>query len=68
MENVINLWSEIKTLFEAVEVDVAKNARGNSSAGVRARKGLRELQKKAKELVKLTVEIEKSNKSAKEEG
>lgn len=70
MENstVTTLWNEIKELFEAVEVDVAKNARGNSSAGVRARKGLRELQKKSKELVKLTVEVEKNSKASKEEG
>jgi len=67
MNNIMSLWGELKTLFEAVELDVAKNARGNSSAGVRARKGLRELQKKAKELVKVTVEAEKATKTSKEE-
>jgi hypothetical protein len=67
MNNIMSLWGELKTLFEAVELDVAKNARGNSSAGVRARKGLRELQKKAKELVKVTVEAEKAAKTSKEE-
>lgn len=67
MNNIMSLWGELKTLFEAVELDVAKNARGNSSAGVRARKGLRELQKKAKELVKVTVEAEKAVKTSKEE-
>lgn len=66
-DNVTSLWNEIKTLVEALDVDVAKNARGNSSAGVRARKGLRELQKKSKELVKLTVEVEKASKETKSE-
>ena len=67
MSDTLTLWNEIKTLVEAVEVDVAKSAKGNSSAGVRARKGLREIQKKAKELVKLSVENQKASKDEKEE-
>ena len=60
---------EQKRLFQGatwnylcLEVDVAKNARGVAAAGVRARKGLRALQGKSKELVKLTIELEKSSK------
>ena len=65
MDNdVLAKWNELKLLVEALEVDVAKNARGVSAAGVRARKGLRTLQTKSKELVKLTIELEKSAKSA----
>jgi hypothetical protein len=63
MENDVLLkWNELKSLVETLEVDVAKNARGVSAAGVRARKGLRALQTKSKELVKLTIELEKSSK------
>ena len=50
-----NLWNEIKTLVETIDVDVSKNAKGNASAGVRARKGLRLLRTKTSELVKATL-------------
>lgn len=63
MDNdVLNKWNELKVLVESLEVDVSKNARGVAAAGVRARKGLRALQGKSKELVKLTIELEKSSK------
>jgi hypothetical protein len=64
--DVLVKWEELKQLVEALEVDVAKNARGVASAGVRARKGLRALQGKSKELVKLTIEIEKKAKETPE--
>ena len=56
---VLDKWNELKALVEALEPDVAKNAKGVSAAGVRARKGLRQLQAKSKELVKLTIELDK---------
>lgn len=62
--DVLAKWNELKLTVEALEVDVAKNARGVAAAGVRARKGLRSLQAKCKELVKLTIELEKSAKEA----
>ena len=49
------LWGEIKTLVETIDVDVTKNEKGNASAGVRARKGLRLLRTKTSELVKATL-------------
>ena len=60
---IVSAWNEIKTLVEQIEVDVTKNANGNASAGVRARKGLRTLKSKAAELTKVTIEAEKSRKS-----
>lgn len=57
-------WDELKALVEALELDVQKNARGVAAAGVRARKGLRDLKAKAAELVKLTVEQDKSKKAS----
>ena len=62
---VSDKWSEVKTLVESIELDVLKNARGNSSAGVRARKGLRLLKKVASELVKATSAGDKVNKEVK---
>ena len=37
-----------------------KNAHGNKSAGVRARRGLRRLKDASASLVKLTLEVEKA--------
>lgn len=64
MDNsVLEKWEEIKSLVESLEHDVSKNAKGTAAAGVRARKGLRQLQSKAKELVKLTIDLDKKEKS-----
>jgi peptidoglycan hydrolase CwlO-like protein len=59
---IVSKWNELKTLVESLEADVAKNAKGVAAAGVRARKGLRQLQTKSKELVKLMLETDKSEK------
>lgn len=48
-------WNEIRALVESLEADIRKNATGNSSAGARARKGLRLLKARAGELVKVTL-------------
>lgn len=63
-EKIIELWERLKVLMASTDDDVVKNAQGNASAGVRARKGLRELRKEAHKLVKLTVEVEKAKKAA----
>jgi len=60
--NILDSWNEVKALVEQAEVDVLKNANGNSAAGVRARRALRLLRGKTSELVKLTIAEEKSRK------
>ena len=60
MSDVLAKWNELKTIVESVDLDVHKNANGNASAGVRARKGLRALKAAAAELVKLTISSEKA--------
>lgn len=62
---VITKWNEFKELVNTLELDVVKNARGVAAAGVRARKGLRELKTKAAELVKTTVDLDKSKRASK---
>lgn len=57
---VLKKWEELKTLVESLEMDVAKNARGVAAAGVRLRKGLRTIQRQAKDFVKFTVERDKT--------
>ena len=60
--DITEKWQELKTLMESIDLDVHKNAAGNASAGVRARKGLRVLKSQAADLVKLTVEQDKARK------
>ena len=60
--SILDKWQEIKVMIESIDLDVHKNASGNASAGVRARKGLRALKNASAELVKLTIEEEKSRK------
>ena len=62
MSNILEQWNELKTLIESLETDVVKNASGNASAGVRARRGLRLLKTKSSELVKATINEEKAKK------
>ena len=64
MSNTLDAWTEIKTLVETLDVDIRKNANGNASAGVRARKGLRLLKAKAADLVKTTIEQTKTEQAA----
>jgi hypothetical protein len=63
--SALTLWNEIMELMKAIDLDVRKNVAGNSSAGVRARKGLRTLKAKAAALTKLTVENDKARRAEK---
>jgi len=67
MSNVLEKWNELKVIVESIDLDVHKNVGGNASAGVRARKGLRALKSAAADLVKLTIELEKTADKSKEE-
>jgi len=59
---ILEAWSEVRALVDAAEVDVVKNAGGNSAAGVRARRALRLLKNRSADLVKLTITQEKCKK------
>ena len=64
-ESIVEKWEEIRALVDSLDLDVRKNARGNVSAGIRARKGLRELKTWTSELVKSTIKEEKVKKAVK---
>ena len=51
-EEFIDSFEELRVLIESLQKDVVKHAKGNKSAGVRTRKGLREAKKIASEIVK----------------
>lgn len=57
-------WGELKELVENLDLDAIKNAGGTASAGVRFRKGLRELKKRAGLIVKATVDLDKARRAA----
>ena len=59
-ENLIEQFEELKVLVETLQRDVIKNSQGNKSAGVRARKGLRQVKKIASDIVKSSLEKDKS--------
>lgn len=59
-ESLLSQFEELKLLVETLQNDVVKNAQGNKSAGIRARKGLREAKKLASTIVKTSLESDKS--------
>jgi hypothetical protein len=61
MSNLLEDWKTFKVLIESLDLDIHKNGSGNKSAGVRARKGLRLVKKRAAELVKASLESDKSS-------
>jgi len=58
-DSLVEKYEELKTLVETLQIDIVKNASGNKSAGVRARKSLRELKKLASEIVKNSLTSDK---------
>jgi hypothetical protein len=61
-------WNKLKVLVESLDVDVVKSVRGNKTAAVRVRRGLREAKKLASEVIRdgigLTKAIEEDKKSS----
>ena len=58
-DSLVEKYEELKVLVETLQIDIVKNASGNKSAGVRARKSLRELKKIASEIVKNSLSSDK---------
>ena len=65
--NYVDNWSKLKVLVETLDVDVVKSVRGNKTAAVRVRRGLREAKKLASDVIRdgigLTKAIESEKKS-----
>ena len=59
--SILESWESLKELVNSLELDIHKNANGNKSAGVRSRRGLRQLKNDASTLVKLTLSAEKND-------
>lgn len=64
-EDIYVKWSEIRAMVEQLDEDIAKNARGTVAAGVRARRGLRDMRKRISVIVKQMVAQDKETRDAK---
>lgn len=62
-QNILDMWNELRTLVDSVEQDINKNARGVSAAGVRARKGMRLMKKKLKEISDVSLSQDRAKKA-----
>lgn len=62
-QKLLDHWHELRTMVDALEQDVNKNARGIAAAGVRTRKGARLLKKKLTELTKCSLEMSSEQKT-----
>lgn len=62
---IVESWENIRTLVDSLDLDVRKNARGNVSAGIRARKGLRLLKTLSADLIREMIAEEKRRKECK---
>ena len=59
-DGLLVAWRHIQDIVETVGPDVFKNASGNVAAGVRGRRGMRKLIRLVRDLVKTTVERDKT--------
>jgi putative ubiquitin-RnfH superfamily antitoxin RatB of RatAB toxin-antitoxin module len=57
---LLEKWNQIREIMSDLELDVHKNARGVSSAGVRLRKGLRAVKAISVEIVRMTIAQDKA--------
>lgn len=58
------LWETVKELVKQTDLDVAKNVAGNSAAGNRVRKVLRELSKALKAVKNASLALDKVEREA----
>lgn len=66
--NYVENWNKLKILVETLDVDVVKSVRGNKTAAVRVRRGLRDAKKIASDVIRdgigLTKAIESEKKTS----
>ena len=65
--NYVENWAKLKVLVETLDLDVVKSVRGNKTAAVRVRRGLRDAKKLASDVIRdgigLTKAVESEKKS-----
>ena len=63
--NYVENWGKLKVLMETLDVDVVKSVRGNKTAAVRVRRGLREAKKLASDVIRDGIGLTKAIESEK---
>jgi hypothetical protein len=66
--NYVDNWNKLKVLVETLDVDVVKSVRGNKTAAVRVRRGLREAKKLAADVIRDGIVLTKSIETDKKNG
>ena len=59
LQQLVLKFEELQTLVDSLRSDVVKHSGGNKSAGLRVRRGLRDVKKLAADLVRESVELSK---------
>ncbi len=67
MTEMVDKWKEIKTMVDVLELDVMKYSRGVRVAGLRVRKGMRELKRVMSDFVRLSVAEDKDIRESKKQ-
>ena len=63
-ESYVENWNKLKVLIETLDVDVVKSSRGNRTAAVRVRRGLRDAKKLAADVIREGIVISKAFEAA----
>ena len=66
--NYVENWNKLKILVETLDVDVVKSVRGNKTAAVRVRRGLRDAKKIASDVIRDGIGLTKAIESDKKPG
>jgi len=59
LQELVEKFEVLLTLVESLRSDVVKHASGNKTAGLRVRRGLRDVKKLSADLVRESVELSK---------
>jgi hypothetical protein len=59
LQQLVEKFEELLTLVQSLRTDVVKHAAGNKTAGLRVRRGLRDVKKLSADLVRESVELSK---------
>lgn len=59
LQQLVEKFEELLTLVQSLRTDVVKHSAGNKTAGLRVRRGLRDVKKLSADLVRESVELSK---------
>lgn len=63
-DEIIVMWENLKNRISEIDIDIQKFVGGNSSAGLRTRRKIRETKKACTEIIRACVQRDKDNKAS----